>query len=231
MAIPRGACAQATRPPARGGRGREGGVRAPAPNAKLSPYRRPPSFIDVGNCPNLGQFVAGLIVPMSLHPPNHRPRAAAFGTDNCRSALMAGTAPPAPHLPFAIPAGTGSIGWVPALGTRGFHRPVSDPSTDLQVRCHGSGRDGRDVPIAVVSGLLNSKKLLRCTFGDNLERRPKCWMGVLRVGGIVHVRQHCASVPPYGLIGRTSSSAPFRFSSVDNRHADEASGLSSASRI
>jgi hypothetical protein len=26
-------------------------------------------------------------------------------------------------------------------------------------------------PIAVVSGLLNSKKLLRCTFGDNLERR------------------------------------------------------------
>jgi hypothetical protein len=47
-------------------------------------------------------------------------------------------------------------------------------------------------------------------------------MGVLRVGGIVHVRQHCASVPPYGLIGRTSSSAPFRFSSVDNRHADEA---------
>jgi len=41
------------------------------------------------------------------------------------------------------------------------------------------------VPIAVVSGLLNSKKLLRCTFGDNLERRPKCWIGVLRVGGIV----------------------------------------------
>ena len=116
----------------------------------------------------------------------------------------------------------GSVGWVPALGTRGFHRPVSDPSKDLQVRCHGSGRDGRDVPIAVVSGLLNGKKLLRCTFGDNLERRPKCWIGVLRVGGIVHVRQHCASVPPYGLIGRTSSSAPFRFSSVDNRHADEA---------
>ncbi|HEY6325851.1 MAG TPA: hypothetical protein VIW73_04960, partial [Candidatus Cybelea sp.] len=80
----------------------------------------------------------------------------------------------------------------------------------------------REGPIAVVSGLLNSKKLLRCTFGDNLERRPKCWIAVLRVGGIVHVRQHCASVPPYGLIGRTSSSAPFRFSSVDNRHAAEA---------
>src|SRR5262249_53387003 len=47
--------------------------------------------------------------------------------------------------------------------------------------------EDRCVPIAVVSGLLNSKKLLRCTFGDNLERRPKCWIGVLRVGGIVHV--------------------------------------------
>ena len=31
---------------------------------------------------------------MSLHPPNRRPRAAAFGTDNGRSALMAGTALP-----------------------------------------------------------------------------------------------------------------------------------------
>src|SRR6476660_8602748 len=34
--------------------------------------------------------------------------------------------------------------WIPALGTRGFHRPLSDPSTDLQVRCHGSERDGRE---------------------------------------------------------------------------------------
>jgi hypothetical protein len=39
---------------------------------------------------------------------------------------------------------------------------------------------------------------------------------------IVHVCQRCASVPPYGLIGRTPSGAPFRFSSVDNRHVDEA---------
>src|SRR5260370_19336790 len=28
--------------------------------------------------------------------------------------------------------------WLPVLGTRGFHRPLSDPSTDLQVRCHRS---------------------------------------------------------------------------------------------
>jgi hypothetical protein len=40
----------------------------------------------------------------------------------------------------------GELGWLSALGTRGVHRPLSDPSTDLQVRCHGSERDGRDVP-------------------------------------------------------------------------------------
>src|SRR5258708_17368607 len=33
--------------------------------------------------------------------------------------------------------------WLSALGTRGVHRPLSDPSTDLQVCCHGSERDGR----------------------------------------------------------------------------------------
>ena len=48
-----------------------------------------------------------------------------------------------PYRPFAVPVGTGSVGWIPALGTRGFHRPLSDPSTDLQVRCHGSERDGQ----------------------------------------------------------------------------------------
>ena len=40
--------------------------------------------------------------PMSLHPPNRRPRAAAFGTDNGRSALMAGTALPAPQPTFTL---------------------------------------------------------------------------------------------------------------------------------
>ena len=54
------------------------------------------------------------------------------------------------HAPFrTLPAGrrAGRIGWIPALGTPGFHRPLSDPSTDLQIRCHGSKRDGRDVPL------------------------------------------------------------------------------------
>ena len=44
--------------------------------------------------------------------------------------------------------GAGRVGWLPVLGTRGFQRPLSDPSTDLQVRCHGPERDGRDVPQA-----------------------------------------------------------------------------------
>jgi hypothetical protein len=99
-----------------------------------------------------------------------------------RFSLLAGPSVRAPHLPFVIPAGTGSIGWFSVIRS---HR--------------GERRSGANW---VVSGLLNSKKLLRCTFGDNLERRPKCWIGVLRVGGIVHLRQHCASVPPYGLASR-----------------------------
>src|SRR5712671_1297189 len=54
----------------------------------------------------------------------------------------------APFRPLPLGPINGELGWVSALGTRGVHRPLSDPSTDLQVRCHGSGRDGRDVPKA-----------------------------------------------------------------------------------
>jgi hypothetical protein len=36
------------------------------------------------------------------------------------------------------------VGWLPALGTRGFHRPLSDPRADLRLRFHGSERDGRN---------------------------------------------------------------------------------------
>ncbi len=87
------------------------------------------------------------------------PAKVALPTDRRRSALAAGTGLHAPHLPFAIPAGIGSVGWIPALGTRGFHRPLSDPSTDLQVRCHGSERDGRDVPEAELTSLCNLHRL------------------------------------------------------------------------
>jgi hypothetical protein len=45
-----------------------------------------------------------------------------------------------------------------ALGTRGFRRPSSDPSTDLQVRCHGSERDGRDVPKAEAQWISRSRR-------------------------------------------------------------------------
>src|SRR5271166_3285116 len=40
------------------------------------------------------------------------------------------------------------LGWLPALGTRGFHGPLSDPRADLRLRFHGSERDGRNVPRA-----------------------------------------------------------------------------------
>ncbi len=50
---------------------------------------------------------------------------------------------------------------LPALGTRGFHRPLSDPRADLRLRLHGSERDGRNVPIADIrretSKRLNSR--------------------------------------------------------------------------
>src|SRR5262245_6497721 len=56
---------------------------------------------------------AGVCVP--AQEPDQKPRSAlpptAFGTDNGHSTSAAGTAPVPPHLPFAIPAGIGSIGW------------------------------------------------------------------------------------------------------------------------
>jgi hypothetical protein len=61
----------------------------------------------------------------------------------CVRELLDGSAPTNPL--------NGSCGWLPAPGTRGFHRPLSDPSTDLQVRCHGSEPDGRDVPTTEVA--------------------------------------------------------------------------------
>ena len=78
---------------------------------------------------------------------NHRLPLTAFETHSGRSIFAAGTALPAPLRSSADAARIGSVGWIPALGNRGFHRPLSGPSTDLQVRCHGSERDGRDVPI------------------------------------------------------------------------------------
>jgi hypothetical protein len=49
--------------------------------------------------------------------------------------------------------GTARSGGYLPLEPGGFHRPLSDPSTDLQVRCHGSERDGRNVPLPDVGHL------------------------------------------------------------------------------
>jgi hypothetical protein len=46
---------------------------------------------------------------------NHQPYRTAFESDNRRSMLPAGTALHAPHLPFAIPVGTVSVGWIADL--------------------------------------------------------------------------------------------------------------------
>src|SRR6516164_372008 len=43
--------------------------------------------------------------------PNYQQQATAFEIHNGRSALAAGTALYAPHLPLAIPTVSGSIGW------------------------------------------------------------------------------------------------------------------------
>ena len=77
-------------------------------------------------------------------------------------------------------------GTLPASTPRGFLPWTLSDDGPGAYRTIAIGRRPKPFTIAVVSGLLNSKKLLRCTFGDNLERRPKCWIGVLRVGGIVH---------------------------------------------
>ena len=61
---------------------------------------------------------------------------------------MAGRSGEAVQFPRAgidIRGGYSRLGWLSALGTRGFHRPLfrsfNGPSS-----CHGSERDGRDVP-------------------------------------------------------------------------------------
>jgi hypothetical protein len=43
----------------------------------------------------------------------------------------AATTAHAPEVDLVITPRIGDVGWIPALGTRGFHRPLSDPSTDV----------------------------------------------------------------------------------------------------
>ena len=132
-----------------------------------------------------------------------------------------------PHRRFrcdrGAPRRSRCVGWWPSLGDRNF--PIAGTASD-----RFRGNSGRSAGAADRRRRANrggqraaqQQEIIALHVRRQSRTAPKCWIGVLRVGGIVHVRQHCASVPPYGLIGRTSSSAPFRFSSVDNRHADEA---------
>src|SRR6201993_776762 len=91
-----------------------------------------PSMLGIG-CPDRHALpLTHSLPPPKMYRPRHPARAGSFS----------GHRPPLPST-----QANGCSGWLPALGTRGFHRPLSDPSTDLQVRCHGSERDGRDVPL------------------------------------------------------------------------------------
>src|SRR6516165_4144803 len=58
---------------------------------------------------DLCSAITGL--PKSLGALDNRQQRTTFESHNGRSALAAGTGAHAPHLPFAIPAGIGSIGW------------------------------------------------------------------------------------------------------------------------
>src|SRR6516164_2757823 len=61
-------------------------------------------------------FLVALFV--SLHPPNHRQPPTAFGTDNSRSALVAGTALHAPKQPLADARASGVSCILPPLRVR-----------------------------------------------------------------------------------------------------------------
>src|SRR5215469_14303915 len=58
---------------------------------------------------DLCSAITGL--PKSLGALDDRRQRTALESHNGRSALAAGTGAPAPHLPFAIPVGSGSVGW------------------------------------------------------------------------------------------------------------------------
>jgi hypothetical protein len=78
--------------------------------------------------------------PESAHPARCRSlrRGSLNRTYNGHSGPTAGTGLHAPKETLPAQSGDGAGGWLPALGTRGFHRPLSDPRADLRQRFHGS---------------------------------------------------------------------------------------------
>jgi hypothetical protein len=64
----------------------------------------------------------------------------------------------APFRPLPLGPINGELGWLSALGTRGVHRPLSDPSTDLQVRFTADGQPA--------NGVTGDPVLIQSTFGS-----------------------------------------------------------------
>jgi hypothetical protein len=81
----------------------------------LAPARHPTGCTEASPLPWRGCGFIG-------HSAGSDPRTA-FEPDNGRSVLAVGTALHAPHLPFAIPAGIGSIGWFSAVHSLSLNIP------------------------------------------------------------------------------------------------------------
>jgi hypothetical protein len=81
-------------------------------------------MIDFGNCVNHnrrergGPRAGAQSLPQKPPSSNHQQQLTAFEPDTRRSAVAAGMGLLAPHLPFAIPAATGSIGWTADIRLR-----------------------------------------------------------------------------------------------------------------
>ena len=117
------------------------------------------------------------------------------------------------HPPFgrSRPAGKVSLGWLPDLGTRGFHRPLSDPSTDLQVRCHASKRDGRDAPLAEIEERSELDALYQTDHAGAFKKlvtRPANRM--IKTGACPRLISGPAGVRPLAGIDAASRSIPRR---------------------
>src|ERR1700736_2420066 len=83
-------------------------------------------------------------VRSSAHPPPCPPsrRRSPPPADSGHSGLGTGTALHAPFRPLPRGPISGELGWLSALATRVFHRPLSDPRADLRLRLHRSECDG-----------------------------------------------------------------------------------------
>ena len=119
-----------------------------------------PVCLQLRNCPVCpGSYAWCQKRPFGYRPPNASVRP--FSVTQLR--IRNGSSCPLRDLAGGL--GSGRFGWLPALGTRGFHRPLSDPRADLRLRFHGSERDGRNVPFP--------DPILLLPTADHLRMNPK----------------------------------------------------------